>query len=265
MEAKSGRLRERRVRLAELMAAEQRAFDVAAGDDPAFAGHPEVLELVQAVRSRVTAHRPALRARLDAIEDETEPQGGPPASRGDVAKRASASLRELAVAAADAAFAGEAAYQVARLAYDVETCDLVEEHIGAWVEIIDRARRAMPRVVARELSTIGAECACQCPACSTGMCGCIRATLAVSANAWLGAEPPAEAGLELLMDPRSGSQLAAAGLREGDRLLSVDGTDVGRNSDVQAALRRHEVGEPATFRFERRGGDRLELIVRRVG
>lgn len=79
--------------------------------------------------------------------------------------------------------------------------------------------------------------------------------------AWGGEEPALTEGLVLLGPPRPGSQLAEAGLDEGDRVLAVDSDPVGRNADAQAALRRHEVGVDV----ERRDGERIEVTVRRVG
>jgi hypothetical protein len=74
MEAESGRLRERRLRLIDFMAAEQRACDVAAADDPALVGHPEVPRLVEAVRSLVSAHRPTLQASSTPLRLRTRPE-----------------------------------------------------------------------------------------------------------------------------------------------------------------------------------------------
>jgi S1-C subfamily serine protease len=72
------------------------------------------------------------------------------------------------------------------------------------------------------------------------------------------------AGLELLADPRSGSQLAAPGLREGDRLISIDGTEIGQYLDVQECCGGTRVGTNASLRFERWSGDTVDIVVFRV-
>jgi S1-C subfamily serine protease len=82
---------------------------------------------------------------------------------------------------------------------------------------------------------------------------------------WGGEEPAPTEGLVLLGPPRPGSQLAKAGLDEGDRVFAVDGDPVGRNADAQAALRRHEVGDEVRLDVQRRSGERVEVTVRRVG
>jgi S1-C subfamily serine protease len=82
---------------------------------------------------------------------------------------------------------------------------------------------------------------------------------------WGGEEPAPTDGLVLLGPPRPGSQLAEAGLDEGDRVLAVDGDPVGRNADAQAALRRHGVGDAVRLDVQRRDGERIEVTVMRVG
>ena len=164
-----------------------------------------------------------------------------------------------------ATFACEAAHQTARLSGDDETCDLVEARLGAYAATLFDTRRALPDVVARELRRAGVTCACRCSMCSIGLCGCIRATTAATEVGWGGEEPAVTEGLVLLGPPRPGSQLAEAGLDEGDRVLAVDSDPVGRNADAQAVLRRHEVGDEVRLDVERRDGERIEVTVRRVG
>lgn len=96
------------------------------------------------------------------------------------------------------------------------------------------------------------------------MCGCIRATLAITELGWTGHEPGPARGLLLQSPPRPGGQLPEAGLRQGDRVLAVDGLDLGTNVDAQSALRRREVGREARLRVERPTGERIEITVRRV-
>jgi S1-C subfamily serine protease len=101
--------------------------------------------------------------------------------------------------------------------------------------------------------------------CSIGACGCIRATLVTTEDAWHGEDPSDAPGLRLLSPPRPGSQLADAGLAEGDRILAVDREPVATNGEMQAALRRHDVGGEARLEIERPGGGKIQLTVQRVG
>jgi len=71
--------------------------------------------------------------------------------------------------------------------------------------------------------------------------------------------------VELRSPPRPGSQLAAAGIHERDRVLSVDGTRVRSNVELQAALRKHALGETAQLSVQRSSGELLDVPVKHVG
>ncbi len=208
------------------------------------------------------SHLTELERRLDALGGREE-SGGADSHLPAPSVTGSTALRQVAALAFDAALADEAAYQVARLAYDAETCDLLDAHLSAHAAFVGDARRLLPHLVARELRDAGLTCTCQCPMCSLGACGCVRATLVTTETGW-GGEYPREAGLLLLIPPRPGSQLADAGCQQGDRIATVDGEGVGSNQEMQAGLRRHEIGEAVSLSIERRTGERTELRVTRI-
>jgi PDZ domain len=229
----------------------------------AVVGNGEAAAAIAAMREAAAARRDALERRIGLIGPgnrgpiEAALMPGPPAFP-------SAALRRAASLALDAAYTYEAVYLAARLGYDYDTCDLLEAHLADCVAANAAAWRALPHAVALELAAIGAICTCRCPMCSLGLCGCIRATLAMAERGWTGHEPAPARGLVLQSPPRPGSQLAGAGLRKGDRIVAVDGDEVGENADVQAALRRREVGQEARLGVERTTGERIEITVRRV-
>jgi PDZ domain len=229
----------------------------------AVVGGGDAAEAIGAMREAATSRRDALERRMGLVgvrdRGPIEPAlvPGPPASPA-------AALRRAASMALDAAYTYEAVYLAARLGYDYDTCDLLEAHLADCVAANAAAWRAFPHAVAQELAEVGATCTCRCPMCSIGLCGCIRATLAITERGWTGHEPAPARGLLLQVPPRPGSQLAEAGLRQGDRVLTVDGDEVGENADVQAALRRREVGQKARLGVERPTGERIEITVRRV-
>jgi hypothetical protein len=233
------------------------AWDAVVGDRGAAA------EAIAGMRMAAASRRDALERRIGLIgagnRGRIEPASvpGPPASPSDA-------LRQAASFALGAAYTYEAVYLAARLGYDYDTCDLLEAHLADCVVGNAAAWRAFPHAAARELADVGATCTCRCPMCSIGLCGCIRATLAMTELGWTGHEPEPARGLLLQSPPRPGSQLAEAGLRQGDRVLAVDGDEVGENADVQAALRRREVGQEARLGVERPTGERIEITVRRV-
>ncbi len=249
-------------RLADLIEIERQISDSSDGWANAVRDHPEAVELLERTRSTVQAQHEALE-RSRVAPGRGEGRGGAETTTGPVS--ASEALSRATEVLFAAALRCEIAYQTARLAYDVDACDLLESMLTDLAALVGDARRALPHVVARELRGVAITCVCRCPACSIGACGCIRATLATTEEAWGGEGPPDVPGLRLLSPPRPCSQLAEAGLDEGDRILSVDGVAVGSNGDLQAALRRHDVGGEARLEIERPGGGMVELIVRRVG
>ncbi|MFI5041492.1 MAG: PDZ domain-containing protein [Acidimicrobiales bacterium] len=249
-------------RFADLLEIERQISDSSDGWASAVRDHPEAVELLERTRSMAESHREALERSREAqgrVErrQRAETQTGP--------QSASEALRRATEVLVAAALCCEVAYQTARLAYAVDACDLLESMLVDLAALVGDARRVLPHVVVRELRAAAITCVCRCPACSIGACGCIRATLATTEEAWGGEAPARESGLSLLSPPRPGSQLAEAGLEVGARILSVDGVGVGSNADLQAALRRHEVGEEALVDVERLGGEMTQLVVRRVG
>ena len=253
-----------RARLAELVAIEQMIADSLDGWADRVREHPEASALVDRLRT-ISGSRQPLEPAPDATAGPPGPAGSPVPGIDRVSPAASDVVRQIGQVALAAAFACEAAYQTARLSFAGDTCDLVEARLGEYAATLFDTRRALPYVVARELRGAGVTCACRCPMCSIGLCGCIRATSAATEVGWGGEEPALTDGLVLLGPPRPGSQLAEAGLDEDDRVLAVDGDPVGRNADGQAALRRHEVGDEVRLDVERRNGERIEVTVRRVG
>jgi hypothetical protein len=251
--------------LGDLIAIETRILASVDAWSTAVRDHPEAMAMVDRMVNVSKSH-------IEALARISEASARKRSSRASIQRRvvaiptsASKALRKAAARALEAALACERAYQTARLSGDGDMCDQLESHLNDHAATVVEARRVLPPVVARELRNNGVMCTCRCPMCSIGACGCIRATLAAAEVAWGGDEPARTSGLILHSPPRSGSQLAAAGLGEGDLVLAVDGEEVGWNMEANAALRRHEPGEEARIEVMRRGGARTNLIVRRVG
>lgn len=80
---------------------------------------------------------------------------------------------------------------------------------------------------------------------------------------WLGVElaavPAGEAGV-LVRDVVSGAPAELAGIRAGDRILTVAGEPVGRPQDVVRAVSQHHVGERLSVGLERSGETRLLAV-----
>lgn len=82
-------------------------------------------------------------------------------------------------------------------------------------------------------------------------------------EAWELGDFAPDRGIVLRTTPRPGSPLAEAGLREGDRILAVDGVDVRSNSEMQGALRARQIGEQVRLKIERASGEIADIRVTR--
>jgi hypothetical protein len=173
-----------------------------------------------------------------------------------------------AVTSAERGFAAATqAYAVlhatARVLYEPDVCDLAERHLAHHIDGLQIMARLLPGAVAADLNADGLFCQCICPSCSLGACLCVRSSIGSVADSW-GWPGLAEGdGVELRSPPRPGSQLAAAGVHQHDRVLSVGGAPVRTNEQLQAALRRHSAGETAQLALQRSTGELVEVSVRR--
>ena len=156
-------------------------------------------------------------------------------------------------------------YTTARVLYEPEVCDLAERHLAHHIDGLQVMAGLLPGALARELNADGLFCRCICPSCSIGACLCVRNSIATVADAWRWPGLPTGDAVELRSPPRPGSQLAAAGIHERDRVLSVDGTQVRSNAELQAALRKHALGETAQLSVQRSSGELLDVPVKHVG
>jgi hypothetical protein len=173
------------------------------------------------------------------------------------------SVEDLAGAAAATIAAYGSLYAAARLLYQDPMCDFADASAAEWVRETRATFDLLPSVVIGELLDEGLTCRCICPACGIGACLCMRTSIATIRAQWgqPGLEPGE--GIELRIPPPPGSQLAEAGLDQGDRVVSVDGEVVHVNADLQRALRRRPFGEPMPMEVLQ-GRDRRRIQVMRV-
>src|SRR5512142_158313 len=228
-------------RLTELVAIDTGILEGSESWAAAVRGYPKAVGAIERIRARSVVRRAAIEGRLAAVATGRPSKDGTGAGLPVAPSSASDALSRAAGALVGAAFGREVAYQTARLAYDAVTCDLVGSQLGEIVAEFAEIRSALPHTVARELRAAGMTCSCRCVICSLGACGCVRATIATTEIAWTGDEPARTSGLVLFGPPRAGSQLADAGLGDADRIVAVDGEEVGSNGELWDAVCRHAV------------------------
>lgn len=209
-------------------------------------------------RAEVERLRTVVREHVAALAALGLDPGGP--SPDTLAATESGGRPEQAISSAQQGFAAATQayadlYTTARVLCEPEVCDLAMRHLAHHIEGLRVLARMLPGALARELNADGLFCRCICPSCSIGACLCVRNSIAIVADAWGWPGLPIGDGVELRSPPRPGSQLAAAGIQEGDRIVSVDGTQVRSNEELQAALRKHQIGETAQLWIQRSTGE----------
>lgn len=242
------------------------ALDVEVGVAAALAGAARALEQagppgeVEQLGAAVRHHVAAL-AALGLHPDGPSPDVGMPVDVEGSSARAILSVQREFVAATQTY---AILFATARILCEPEVCDLADRHLTDYVEALRILERMLPGAIARELNADGLFCRCVCPSCGIGACLCVRSSIATMAEAWGWPGLALDEGVELRSPPRPGSQLAAAGIHEGDRILSVDGTQVHSNGDLQAALRAHEIGEIANLRISGSAGEHHAVAISHV-
>jgi len=143
--------------------------------------------------------------------------------------------------------------------------EIAPQFLEDYAEAAQAVNHIIAPVVAWELLQDDLSCSCMCPMCTLGACGCVSACTDTINEVWQEASlavdgPPGF----LLQAPRPVSQLLLAGVQSGDRLLEVDGQPVQNFMDVQAAIRRHALGEEVRLRVVGASDDGRDIIVRHL-
>lgn len=203
--------------------------------------------------------RGAIGDALRSDQNELRDSGGAP-MLGDI----SSALQEVAIEGCIAILSYTALATAAFRVYDPPLRKLAPVHLKVYVGAVRAIERLMPSVTVLELLERGFECECICPMCSLGACGCLAVGTETldEAVTWTAPQAAPADGFTLTR-PRPGSQMDAAGVQEGDVVLTVDGSPVQRYVDIQRAIRKHPLGETVRFTMQTETGPR-EVVVRHV-
>lgn len=233
---------------------------------PLLAQHPEADAVVDALLTTLADHESALRAYLDGHNGGALRQksglGAMPVPLPE--PTASAALHAASVRLADAALGYGRLYVLALRLYEPPLRKLCPVQLEACTGAMRALGALVPQVFAREVAHEGLDCQCICPMCGLGACGCVAMSTAALRGAW----PPQAAGDTpagfVLQAPRAGSPLADAAVQAGERLLAVDDAPVSSIPEIQAAIRKHKLGEDVTLRIGGKDGGSREIRVRHV-
>lgn len=177
----------------------------------------------------------------------------------------SSSLRQISVALSYGAASYAMLYEMALLLYEPRIREFAPKHLEAYANAAVTVDLLLPSAVAWELSQDALHCSCVCPMCGLGACGCVdmgRQTLAAVLREATAAESTLP-GL-VLQVPKPESELARVGVGGGEQLLAVDGQEVRTRSELQAAIRKHALGEELRFLVQRASELPRELVCKHV-
>lgn len=229
--------------------------------------YPDEVAALQSLGPMVQAHRDQLVAYLEEFGvAEAAEEAAPSHVSLQEAAALSELLRDLSSAFHRCALGYAMLFEVALRLYEPRLREIAPEHLKAYADAALSVARLVPGVVARELEQEGLHCACICPMCSIGACGCIAYGTETLNAAWREAATPAipERPGFVLQPPRPGTQMARAGAEGGDLLLAVDDRQVHVFSDVQTAIRKHALGDEVRLLIRRSSQSPRVLDVRHV-
>jgi hypothetical protein len=228
--------------------------------------HPEALAAVQRLRPMVRTHRDRLTAYLKE-SGGTELNGQATELQSELRQSAALPevLRDLCVAFHHCAISYGMLYEVALRLYEPPLREIAPQHLKAHGRAALSITQLLPGVVAWQLAQDGLHCACICPMCGLGACGCVALGTQTLTAAWREAastetEPPGF----VLQPPKPQSELARAGVQGGDLLLAIDDQQVRVVPEVQTAIRKHALGDEVRFLIQRTSEPPRELNLRHV-
>ncbi len=225
---------------------------------------PETLAVIEGFRPIVEQQRERLALYIADAGDATAGEARTSGATSHRLSSFSAALRQVTIAF-NACVLGYAMLQeMALRLYDPRLREIAPKHLKTYLDAAVTMTRMLPAVIAWELAEEGLHCSCICPMCGLGACGCVAlATQTLGAAFRDAVADSAPAGFAL-QAPKPESELARSGVRAGDVLLAVDGQEVRSIPDIQAAIRRHAVGDELHLMVRRASDSPRELTVRHM-
>ena len=227
-----------------------------------FGNYPEIHGVLVSAIQGAGDRREALSQYLGAAQHDAagftpvvQILGTGPASPSTILKR---HLATFAYAIAGYTVLTELAFRL----YDLPLREVAPKHLKAYASLSYAATRLIPGVIADESAAQGLFCQCVCPMCGLGACACVTVGRQHVEAAWRDS-----AGTAVTIDgfplqpPRPGSPLAVAGVKSGDVLLAVDGQEARSVPDIQAAIRKHAIGDGVLLRIGRSNEPPREITV----
>ena len=235
--------------------------------------HPEASKTLTTIHNAIKGHGESLRSQLEVSPGSVPAAQSPIGVLFDFASPGrggtellSNNLRADFAAFNYAALGYAALFEMSLRLYVPALREIAPQHLQDYAQAARAVNHVIASVVAWELLQDDLSCSCICPMCTLGACGCVSCCTDTIDEVWQEAAlaPDGPPGF-LLQAPRPGNQLLLAGVQGGDRLLEVDGQPVQSFMDVQAAIRRHALGEEVCLRVVGASDEGRDIIARHLG
>jgi hypothetical protein len=226
-------------------------------------GYPDAFAAIQRLRPMVQTHRNQLATYLKDIGGAEPSAETSSQAASKEATALSEVLRDLCLAFHHLALSYAMLYEVALRLYEPRLREVAPEHLKAHADAALSTARLLPSVVAWQLAQDGLHCACICPICGLGACGCVAWGTETLIAAWRDAVP-IEPEPFVLQPPRPGSELAGAGVQGGELVLAVDGQEMPSRAEVYAAISKHALGDEVNLLIQRTSESPRVVTVRHV-
>lgn len=141
------------------------------------------------------------------------------------------------------------------------TTDIADQNTRGYVDAISSISRLLHDVVIAELDHEGLSCECTCACCGIGLCICATYNRETLSNAWADAGPFADEGEVLVLQPRSGSPAARAGLQQGDFIVMADGKELASYATLYEVADGHQSGETVELKVRNSNGEFTDKLV----
>ncbi len=225
-------------------------------------GHSDAVATIQRFLPMVKMQRDQLATYIKTTGSES---GGETSTAGftfSSTTTVSAVLRQINVAFNYGATSYAMLFEMALQLYEPPLREIAPKHLKAYAEAALTINRLVPAVVAWELARDDLYCSCICPLCGLGACACVAfgtQTLVAASR-----EPESSLPVFVFQPPKPESELARAGVQGGERLLAIDGQEVRGIPEMQAAIRKHVLGEQVQLLVQRGSEPPREVAVRHV-
>lgn len=165
---------------------------------------------------------------------------------------------------AGAALSYGALFEMALKLYEPPLRQLAPRCLKEYMTAAAGLAALVPRAVADQLHDDGLDCLCICPMCGIGACGCVELARQTLQVAWREAVDGEQAAGFPLQPPREDSPLSKAGVTGGERLYEIDGQPAESIPGMQAALRKHALGDSVRMLVGRDRHSAREITVKHV-